>query len=94
MKSKTPSMPYRQIMMHEMLQTTRICRNLVCYIISEYKTTGTISRCYFMFKTSRGLSFQGDNSTISDVHNGNFLGVLEILGKYDKINLEHFTVVN
>ncbi|KAL4127224.1 hypothetical protein QTP88_011414 [Uroleucon formosanum] len=46
-----------------------------------------------LFLGSRGLSFQGDNSTIGDIHNGNFLGVLELLGKYDEITREHLTMV-
>lgn len=28
-----------------------------------------------LYLVSRGLSFQGDNSTIGDIYNGNFLGV-------------------
>jgi len=44
---------------------------------------------------SRGLSFQGDNSTIGDIHYGNFIGVLEFLGKYDEIYTRvHLSVVN
>lgn len=39
------------------------------------------------------MSCQGDNSTIRDTHNGNFLGVLELLGKYDEITREHLSVV-
>lgn len=46
-----------------------------------------------LFLASRGLPFQGDNTKIGDVHNGNFLGVLELLGKYDEVTREHLAKV-
>jgi len=46
-----------------------------------------------LFLGSRRLAFQGDNSTIGDVHNGNFWGILELLGKYNKITREHLSTV-
>lgn len=42
------------------------------------------------------LAFQGDNSPMGDVHivhNGNFMGILEFLGKYDEITREHLSTV-
>ena len=42
---------------------------------------------------SRGLPFQGDNNVIGDPRNGNFLGILELLGKYDRITHEHLAKV-
>ena len=42
---------------------------------------------------TRGLPFQGDNTVIGDQHNGNFLGTLELLGKYDRITYEHLAKV-
>ncbi|KAJ8867905.1 hypothetical protein PR048_031713 [Dryococelus australis] len=46
-----------------------------------------------LFLASRGLPFQGDSAEIGDVHNGNFLGTLELLGKYDEITHEHLAKV-
>lgn len=46
-----------------------------------------------LFLTSRGLAFQGENTQIGDVHNGNFLGVLELLGKYDEVIREHLAKI-
>lgn len=39
------------------------------------------------------MSFQGDNSTIGNIHNGNFLSVLELLGEYDEITRDHLSMV-
>jgi len=38
-----------------------------------------------LFLASRGLPFQGDSTKIGDVNNGNFVGILELLGHYDEI---------
>lgn len=46
-----------------------------------------------IFLSSRGLAFQGENTQIGDVHNGNFLGVLELIGKYDEVTREHLAKV-
>ncbi|CAH2276211.1 zinc finger MYM-type 1-like [Pelobates cultripes] len=39
--------------------------------------------------SSRGLSFQGSNEVIGSVHNGNYLGCLELLAEYDPFLAEH-----
>ena len=41
----------------------------------------------------RGLSFRGDTHTIGDVHNGNFLGIIELISHYDPVLREHVTKV-
>lgn len=41
----------------------------------------------------RGLPFRGDSSKIGDAHNGNFLGIIELLAKYDPLLREHVTKV-
>ncbi|XP_066436824.1 zinc finger MYM-type protein 1-like [Eleutherodactylus coqui] len=46
-----------------------------------------------LFLSSRGLAFQGDTTRIGDVHNGNFLGVLELLANYDEIMREYLANV-
>jgi len=46
-----------------------------------------------LFLSSRGLAFQGENIKIGDCHNGNFLGILELLGKYDEVTREHLAKV-
>lgn len=42
LKSKTPNMPYKQLM-NEISRTLGIGYNSVCSTISEYKSTGTVS---------------------------------------------------
>ena len=37
----------------------------------------------------RGLPFQGSNFHIGDVHNGNFLGLIELLARYDPLLQDH-----
>ena len=37
----------------------------------------------------RGLPFQGSNCHIGDVHNGNFLGLIELLARYDPLLQDH-----
>lgn len=46
-----------------------------------------------LFLASRGLPFQGNNISIGDVNNGNFLGTLELIGKYNEITREHLATV-
>ncbi len=38
---------------------------------------------------SRHLAFKGKTSTLDDVHNGNFLGTLELLSHYIPLLHEH-----
>lgn len=47
----------------------------------------------FLLSRSKGLAFQGDNTTIEDVHNGNFLRILKLIGKYDEVTRQHLAVV-
>ena len=44
-----------------------------------------------LFLGERGLSFRGDTHTIGDVHNGNFLGIIELISHYDLVLREHVT---
>ena len=46
-----------------------------------------------LFLGERGLSFRGDTHVIGDVHNGNFLGIIELISHYDPILREHVTKV-
>lgn len=41
----------------------------------------------------RGLSFQGESSMIGDTNNGNFLGIIELLSRYDPILQDHVSKV-
>ena len=41
------------------------------------------------FLGERGLSFRGDIEKIGDLRNGNFLGLVELIGKYDTFMGEH-----
>ena len=41
------------------------------------------------FICERGLALRGRDDKIGSVHNGNFLGVMELLGKYDTFLADH-----
>jgi len=45
------------------------------------------------FLASRGLPFQGSSTKIGEVNNGNFLGILELLGRYDEVTRDHLATV-
>ena len=47
-----------------------------------------------LFLGERGLSFRGDTRVIGDVHNGNFLGIIELIPHYDPVLREHVTKVH
>lgn len=42
-----------------------------------------------LFLSERGLAFFGSNEHIGNAHNGNFLGIIELLSEYDPISKEH-----
>ena len=42
-----------------------------------------------MFLGEQGLAFRGDSEKNGDTHNGNFLGILELLARYDPLLQEH-----
>ena len=46
-----------------------------------------------LFLTSRNLAFSGETSELGDVHNGNFLGLLELISKYYSVIQEHLEKV-
>ena len=46
-----------------------------------------------LFLGERGLAFRGDSQRIGDPNNGNFLGILELIGQYDKILGDHLSKV-
>ena len=46
-----------------------------------------------LFLGERGLAFRGNSQRIGDVHNGNFLGLLELLARYDPLLQEHITKI-
>lgn len=53
-------------------------------------------RCFLdvtIFLAERGLAFRGDSEKIGNCTNGNFLGILELLGKYDPLLSGHLQKV-
>ena len=46
-----------------------------------------------LFLGERGLAFRGDSQRNGDPNNGNFLGILELIGQYDKILGDHLSKV-
>lgn len=46
-----------------------------------------------LFLAERGLAFRGDSCKIGDPSNGNFLGLLELLGNYDPVLSQHLETV-
>ncbi len=43
------------------------------------------------FLSARGLPFRGHNAKIGSCHNGNYLGILELIGKFDDFMASHLT---
>lgn len=41
------------------------------------------------FLGTKGLSFRGDNEQFNKINNGNFLGTLELLAKFDPFIAQH-----
>ena len=41
------------------------------------------------FLSERGLAFRGDNEKIGSEYNGNYLGMLELIAKFDPFHNEH-----
>lgn len=46
-----------------------------------------------LFLGERGLAFRGHSSKLGDPHNGNFLGLVELLSHYDPVLAEHVAKV-
>lgn len=46
-----------------------------------------------LFISERALAFRGDSDKIGDPHNGNFLGMLELVGNFDAPMREHLSKV-
>lgn len=42
------------------------------------------------FLSERGLPFRGDNEHLGSSHNGNYLGILELLAQFDPFLMDHF----
>ena len=42
-----------------------------------------------LFLAERGLAFRGDEEKLGSVHNGNFLGFIEVLAKFDPVLDDH-----
>ena len=42
-----------------------------------------------IFLSGRGLAFRGDNETLSSKNNGNYLGCLELISKFDPLMSKH-----
>ena len=42
-----------------------------------------------LFLAERGLAFWGDEEKLGSVHNGNFLGFIDVLAKYDLVLDDH-----
>ncbi|XP_013793792.1 52 kDa repressor of the inhibitor of the protein kinase-like [Limulus polyphemus] len=46
-----------------------------------------------IFLSQRGLAFRSSSQRIDDIHNGHFLGIIELLANYDPILAEHVAKV-
>lgn len=46
-----------------------------------------------LFLGERGLALRGDSHLIGECNNGNFLGILELIGRYDPVLFEHLEKV-
>ncbi len=43
------------------------------------------------FLAVRGLAFEGDDSKLGSIHNGNFLGIIELIAEFDPFLKQHLT---
>ena len=69
-----------------------IFQNIEKHIDSEREVWRQILRRMLdvtFFLGERGLAFRGDSQRIGDSNNGNFLGILELLSRYDPILEKH-----
>ena len=68
---------YHELAKHE----SEIC---VCWNQILQRVISTIK-----FIAERGLAFRGDNEIVESPHNGNYLGILELLSEYDTFLAAH-----
>lgn len=61
------------------------------YQSEHYYWSEVLQRCVdvLIFICERGLPLRGDNEDIGSPHNGNYLGILELLSKYDPFLATH-----
>ena len=74
------------------LTDTRIDKGLVAQYeeqCSYWRKVVMRSVDVLKFICERGLALRGRDDKIGSVHNGNFLGVMELLGKYDTFLADH-----
>lgn len=77
---------------HSLLVATGVGRHLQIQFQTEAeKHTKILERLLDVtfHLASRNLSLRGKTSNLDDVHNGNFLGPLELLARYDPLLHEH-----
>lgn len=70
----------------------RIDQKLTEQAEDEAKTYGEILRrliSVIVFISERGLAFRGENETFGSPKNGYYLGILELIAKYDHFLNDH-----
>ena len=76
----------------EVRESTRIDRELLKQMtIEKQYWINVLERvvAVIMFLAERGLAFRGDSEVFGSPHNGNYLGCLELLSKFDPFLCEH-----
>ena len=95
-------MPHKQCyvkwksLQHSLLAATGVDGHLQIQLFAEIEKNRLILQRLLhvtLHLASRNLPFRGKNSNLDDVHNGHFLGTLELLEYYDPILNEHLEKV-
>jgi hypothetical protein len=75
-------------------------KSIDCHLMKELETEAEKWRKILkrildviLFMAERGLAFFGSSHKIGDTDNGNFLGIVELLSKYDPVLNEHLSKV-
>lgn len=71
------------------------CTSLAQQCDTEQQCWKEVLRCVVAvtkFLGARGLPFQGDNELLISAHNGNYLGLLELIVEFDPFLKEHLEI--
>ncbi|XP_023248121.1 52 kDa repressor of the inhibitor of the protein kinase-like [Copidosoma floridanum] len=66
-------------------------KNCLLAYTKRKSATGCIDE-QLILQPSRGLAFRGENQKLGSTHNGNYLGLLELISEYDPFLKNHFQI--
>lgn len=90
--------PFHRESVYSFSQRSAIIGRIDCSLVEQHKAEGNYWKqvlyrvvAVVKFISQRGLPFFGTNETFGSVHNGNFLGIIELLSTFDLFLAEHIT---